>query len=123
MPLRTRHLQTSGAATLTLLKVAHTLIWAFFVACILGMPLASWRGEHGVAAGLALLVALEGVVLALNHGRCPITGVAARYTTDRQDNFDIYLPLWLARHNKTIFGALYLAGLVFGAVRWSLGPS
>ena len=25
-----------------------------------------------------------------------LTDVAARYTPERQDNFDIYLPLWLA---------------------------
>jgi hypothetical protein len=29
--------------------------------------------------------------------RCPLTGIAARYTDDRRDNFDIYLPPWLAR--------------------------
>ena len=26
-------------------------------------------------------------------------------------NFDIYLPLWLARHNKRVFGALYVGGM------------
>ena len=28
---------------------------------------------------------------------------------DRSANFDIYLPLWLARHNKTIFGSVFAA--------------
>ena len=51
--------------------------------------------------------------------RCPMTAVAARYTTDRADNFDIYLPLWLARYNKHIFGGLFVAGLVFSAWQWS----
>jgi hypothetical protein len=44
--------------------------------------------------------------------------VAARYTPDRQDNFDIYLPLWLARHNKLIFGAAYVAGVACTIVLW-----
>jgi hypothetical protein len=37
-------------------------------------------------------------------------------TENRTDNFDLYLPIWLARHNKTIFGSLFLAGemLVLG---------
>jgi len=39
--------------------------------------------------------------------------VAARYTDERQDNFDICLPLGLARHNKVIFGELYVAGIVY----------
>ncbi len=38
------------------------------------------------------------------------TDLAARYTEDRRGNFDIYLPVWLARQNKTIFGTLFLAG-------------
>ena len=36
----------------------------------------------------------------------------------RQDNFDIYLPLWLARYNKLIFGAIYLAGIAYTLVLW-----
>lgn len=45
-----------------------------------------------------------------NRFRCPLTDVAARYTGDRHDNFDIYLPLWLARYNKEIFGPLFAIG-------------
>ena len=33
-------------------------------------------------------------------------------------NFDIYLPLLIARYNKEIFGTLYVAGLAFGLVLW-----
>jgi hypothetical protein len=65
-------------------------------------------------------VLFEVVVLLINRWRCPLTGVAARYTDQRQDNFDIYLPLWLARHNKTVFGWLFVAGLVYAGVRWWL---
>jgi hypothetical protein len=46
------------------------------------------------------------LVLIANDESCPLTGVAARYTVDRRDNFDIYLPEWLARHNKLIFGSI-----------------
>jgi len=34
-------------------------------------------------------------------------------------DFDIYLPLWLARYNKAIFGALFSAGWLFVLARWS----
>jgi len=44
--------------------------------------------------------------------------IAARYTDDRRANFDIYLPEWLARYNKEIFGPLYLAGVLLLVVRW-----
>jgi len=35
--------------------------------------------------------------------------------------FDIYLPLWLARHNKTIFGSLFLAGELIVLGCWLRG--
>jgi len=46
--------------------------------------------------------------------------VAARYTAERRANFDIYLPEWLARHNKVIFGTIYLVGVVAACAHWVL---
>ena len=106
----------SGA--LTAIKAAHTLVWALFAGCIVAIPFVSWQGEHRAAAWLTAIVFFEVALLALNGMRCPLTAWAGRYTTDRQDNFDIYLPLWLARHNKSVFGALYVAGAAFALVRW-----
>jgi hypothetical protein len=34
--------------------------------------------------------------------------LAQQFTADRADNFDIYLPNWLASRNKTIFGTLFV---------------
>jgi hypothetical protein len=103
---------------LCLVRWAHTLVWLFFVGCIVGIPLASWQRRHTLAAWLIALVLLEVLILALNRWRCPLTDIAARYTDDRQDNFDIYLPLWLARHNKQIFGPLFLGACVFALLEW-----
>jgi hypothetical protein len=100
------------------IKIAHTLVWGFFAGCIVAIPFASWWGGHRAAAWLTAIVFVEVAVLALNRMRCPLTAWAARHTTDRRDNFDIYLPLWLARHNQSIFGALYIAGAAFALVRW-----
>lgn len=112
----------ADAVKLTKVKLAHTIVWALFAGCIVAMPIASWRGEHALAAVLAAVVLVEVLVLAWNRWRCPLTDVAARYTDDRRANFDIWLPEWLARHNKTIFGSLYAGGLVYGIVRWSVAP-
>ena len=93
-------------------------MWAFFAGCIVAIPLAVWRGELRVALVLIAVVALEVVILALNGMRCPLTGVAARYTDDRRDNFDIFLPLSIARYNKQIFGTLYALGVLYAALQW-----
>jgi hypothetical protein len=100
------------------IKAAHTAIWAFFAACIFAIPVVSWLAHFQAAAWLAAIVCVEIVVLLLNGWSCPMTAVAARHTTQRQANFDIYLPEWLARNNKSIFGALYLAGVSFAVIQW-----
>ncbi len=56
------------AAILTAIKVAHTIVWAFFVACIVAIPVASLRDEHRTAAWLAGIVAVE-VVVDINNFR------------------------------------------------------
>jgi len=103
---------------LLLVKAAHSVIWVFFVLCIAAIPVLTLNGRLGAAAWFAGIVLLEVAVLALNRWTCPLTPIAARFTDDRRDNFDIFLPEWLARHNKSIFGALYLAGVALLLVRW-----
>ena len=51
------------------------------------------------------IVLIEVLVLIINRWSCPLTAIAARYTSDRRPNSDIYLPEWLARNNQLIFGA------------------
>lgn len=105
------------------IKLVHTLAWAFFAGLILAMPVVAWQRRFGLFLALAGMVAVEVVVLALNGMACPLTPWAARYTSDRRPNFDIYLPEGVARYNKQIFGTLYLAGLLFGLWRWLAGAA
>ena len=105
-------------AALTTIKAFHTVVWAFFAACILAIPFVAHAGAFFWSAILFAVVLLEVAILATNHGRCPLTTVAARYTPERQAHVDIYLPLWLARYNKAIFGALFVAGSVYAFYRW-----
>lgn len=101
------------ASKLGLTKVFHTAIWAFFVTVIgyvLYCGLANAISLYtGIAAGL---VVLEGLVLLIYGGRCPLTLIARNFSDSEKDNFDIFLPNWLARYNKLIFTSLYVAGLL-----------
>lgn len=101
-----------AARSLRAIKLVHTVVWAFFATAIFAIPVFAWTQRLGVAAILIGVVLSEAVVLAAFRWRCPLTIVAARYTDDRRDNFDIYLPEWLARHNKSIFGTLFVLGIV-----------
>jgi len=102
----------------TYVSIIHTIVWAFFAGAVLVIPIAAWQRRFELMLWSAGIVFLEVIVLVVNRFRCPLTGVAARYTSERQPNFDIYLPTWLAQYNKEIFGSIFVAGLVLGLVRW-----
>jgi hypothetical protein len=95
---------------LTLIKVLHTAIWVILACSILALPVLGILQRFRWAAMLTTLVVLECGVLAFNGGRCPLTDLAVKFTSDRADNFDIYLPNGLAKYNKTIFGVLFVVG-------------
>ena len=52
------------------------------------------------------LVILEGLTLLLFKFFCPLTIIARRYSDSTRDNFDIYLPNWLARYTKLIYTSI-----------------
>ena len=109
---------TRGAA-LRSIKLLHTVIWLIFALCIVAIPIFGFFDRFRTAAWLVCFVMLEVLVLAFNGLRCPLTGVAARYTEDRRDNFDIYLPRWMARYNKSVFGTLFAVGTLMTFARWT----
>jgi hypothetical protein len=78
------------------IRMVHTLAWVVFASSIVAIPIVTLAGRIHTALWLSLLVWVEVFILAANRLRCPLTGVARRYTRDRSDNFDIFLPEWLA---------------------------
>ncbi len=52
---------------------------------------------------------------------CPITLLARKYSDSKTDNFDIYLPEWLARYNKHIFISIFLVGVILVIIRVYFG--
>jgi hypothetical protein len=48
---------------------------------------------------------------------CPLTVMARKYSDSEKDNFDIFLPIWLAKYNKLIFTTLYVIGLIIVLMR------
>lgn len=103
----------SDVSALRAVKLLHTAVWALFVACIVAIPILATLSRFRAAAFLVGIVGVEVMVLVLNGMRCPLTDLAARFTSERSANFDIYLPEWLARHNQTVFGTLYCVSVVY----------
>lgn len=107
-----------GSKRLIAIKLLHTAIWMFMVFCILAIPVAAFLDRFRWASMLSAPVLLECLVLAVNRCRCPLTGWAEQYTENREPDFDIYLPVWLARYTKELFGSLFVLNLVVSIWFW-----
>ncbi len=99
-------------------KLIHTVIWAFFVTVIFYVLYCGLTNQITTCTWIAIgLVIVEGLVLLVFGGRCPLTLVARNYSDSGRDNFDIFLPDWLARYNKVIFTSLYIVGVILVVYR------
>jgi len=98
---------------LLLIKTLHSLIWVFFVSVILYINYCSVTGRITVFTWIAIsFVILEGAVLLIFKNQCPLTIIARKYSNSTRDNFDIFLPNWLAKYNKLIFTTIFLLGFL-----------
>ncbi len=109
---------SDSRVALVAVKIVHTAVWVFFVVCILAVPITAAAHRFRLTAASAALVLLECVVLAVNRCRCPLTDVAERFAPEDAPNFDIYLPAWVARYNKQIFGAIFVLGGLYALAEW-----
>jgi hypothetical protein len=100
------------------IKLLHTIIWAVMAAACCYVLYAGIVGLRNTLVWVCIvLILLEGIVLLINRWTCPLTKIARKYTNDRQENFDIYLPVWLAKYNTLIFTIMFVAGLVLVLIR------
>jgi spore maturation protein SpmA len=51
---------------------------------------------------------MEGIVLISFKTMCPLTIIARKYSDSHKDNFDIFLPNWLAKYNKLIYTVIII---------------
>ncbi len=99
--------------TLILIKILHTIIWAFFASAIFYVSYCGITGEINMLTWVAIgFVFLEALILLAFKWMCPLTVIARKYSDSQKENFDIYLPEWLAKHNKVIFTILFVVALV-----------
>lgn len=103
---------------LLIIKLIHTIIWMFFVLVIFYILYSGVFNQINRLTwiGIGLIIG-EGIVLLIFNKFCPLTLVARKYSDSQKDNFDIFLPNWLAKHNKLIFTSIFLAGLIIIIIR------
>ena len=102
---------------LTTIKIVHTIIWLFFNVLLFYLAYAVIfdKIDEFVWIGIGLII-LEGIVLLMFKNICPLTIIARKYSDSTKDNFDIYLPNWLAKNNKLIYTSFFIIiiiGLIY----------
>ena len=101
------------------LKLIHTIIWFFYVLVILYILYAGICNKINLYLWFAIgLVIMEGIILIIYKGKCPLTILGYKYTDNHEVGFDIYLPKWLAKDNKIIFGAIFVIGILLIIYRY-----
>ncbi len=100
------------------IKIVHTLVWLFFNVVIFYLLYAVIANKIDAWVWLCVgLVFLEGLVLAIFKMFCPLTIMARKYSDSTKDNFDIFLPNWLAKYNKLIYTTIFCIALAILAYR------
>lgn len=104
----------TDASKLFYIKLLHTLIWVAFNVIIFYFVYSVIVNDINRWTWICLaLIGAETITLVIFNTICPVTLVARRYSASTQDNFDIFLPNWLARHNKLIYTIIVLIGIAF----------
>jgi len=100
------------------IKWIHTLIWVFFVVVIFYVLYSGIYDKVNTYTWIGIgLVLLEGIVLLIFNKFCPLTLLARNYSDSEKDNFDIFLPNWLAKHNKLIFTTIFIVAVLLVLIR------
>jgi hypothetical protein len=103
----------SPLTKLFVIKLVHTLIWVLFVIAIFYVLYSGISNNVTLCTWVAIgMVFGEGLVLLIFKMFCPLTLLARRYSDSESENFDIFLPNWLAKHNKLIFTTIFVIGLL-----------
>ena len=103
------------------LKFIHSAIFIIMVVClfyILYCAIAR-RYDWTLLAALGFIF-LEGLVLAINRFRCPLTTLAERWGADHGAITDIFLPGWLARNTFKISTVMVIIEVIWLAIGYFL---
>ena len=93
---------------LLLIKSIHTIIWVFYNVVIFYLLYAVIVNKIDLWVWICIgLVIFEGLILLVFKMFCRLTLLAHKYSDSARENFDIFLPNWLAKYNKLIYTSIF----------------
>ena len=104
---------------LTVIKVAHTLIFVSVLGCIAVVDWDGLRGRGGRRTAVAAAVTvIETAVFVSNNMVCPLTPLAESLGAGDGSVTDLYLPGWLSRRIPVLSGSAFSVGLLLHVRAW-----
>ena len=98
---------------LIIIKTVHTVIWLFFNMVIFYLLYAVIADKIDKWVWICIgCILLEGIVLIVFKRICPVTLMARKYSSSTKDNFDIFLPAWIARYNQLIYSVIVSISII-----------
>ena len=106
-------MSTENSKKLFLIRLFHTFIIVGMTTCILYVFYAGVSGAKGRFLTISIIaVVIEGIILLLNKGQCPLTQLAVKYGDNHQRFFDSFLPKTITPFVVPGLTIIFIAGLV-----------
>lgn len=100
------------------IKFVHSFIFFLMTACILYVLYSGLFNRVGWLTLISIvLVVVEGIALAINRWRCPLTTLAENMGAEDGSVTGIFLPRWLAKRAFIIWTGVFLGACVLVLVR------
>ena len=97
-----------------IIKLIHSIIFFFMVACLAYILYCAIVRRYDWTLLFALAaICVEGLVLLLNSGKCPFTGLARKYGDPNGTVTDLFLPEWCARHTFRVSSVIVVIELIW----------
>lgn len=96
-----------------LVRTVHGLITLIFLSCIFYIYYAAFTNSRSLLAYIAVaLIVIEGIVVSLNGGNCPL-GVIHSKVGDDKAFFELFLPKRQAKMAVPFLGFVAFLGILF----------
>ena len=111
-------MSTENSKKLFLIRLFHTFIIVCMTTFILYVFYAGVSGAKGIFLTLSIIaVVIEGIVLLLNKGECPLTKLAIKYGDNHKRFYDSFLPKKLTPFVVPCLSVIFLIGLVLVLIK------
>jgi hypothetical protein len=99
-------------------KFVHSFFFFLMTVCILYVLYSGLFNRVNVLTWIAIVLVIgEGLALAINRGRCPLTTLAENMGAEDGSVTGIFLPRWLAKRVFHIWPVVFLGGCILVVIR------